>query len=890
MRLLFVTLTLWVLGFGLGLVVGPIAATGMAWSAQAAAPLEVVMQEGREGYSGVDDCLLYAPSSVADINFGHSENLNAGINRWGEHYVSLIRFDLRDLPRGAKVQRARLELYANSTMYPYRDLELAVHPLMPTNAGWIEGEGTGTRVPVAGTPCWNWLAYGVRRWAGGPGLPKPGVDFDADLAALCTVKAKTEAWVTLELPTAMVQGWIDTPESNAGLRLSSPRAAEKGDLVSAWSSQYDKDPTLRPRLVLDLVDDAGIAEGLQRMKLGWRLRAEQARLADYRDTVERQGRPERAQRRVKRVETALADVAEKLAKPLATPDAVAAIERALRAADASLARAWIQLSADLAFEHNRRAGLPQDFALGVVTSMEKVLRRDVPFLGPFGSELVLEAAGNEYEGGQVVLVPIDRDLEAVEWEVKPFDGNAAGVRVSAVPVGYVKSHTPALTTLTAPSEWWPDPLLDFLKTFDCPRGEVQPLWVSVYVPEGTQPGVYSTQVTVKAQGLAPRTVTLRLRVYGFDVPRQQHLRTVWGMSEANFSRFYADRYDEEFAWRYFSLFLAHRMAPGDLYRTKPTGEKGQDNVYHLASVEAQRRLINAGSAWWNVGYVLAPQHVVKEYKTYEDYLKACVAMLRAELDRVKTAGWPQGSYGIYFLDETSDFEALARAARVMRENFPGVPLMTTGYDRSYGVDKASPVADLLDIWVPLTPRYHEDLPRILEGRKLGKQVWWYTCVGPRGAKDLNWFVQFPAIRARLLMGAATWKYQPDGYLYYRVAGWGYNDKPITGGPYTDWLPRYHPNLPDGDGMIICAGPEGPLTTVRLENIRDGIEDYEYWWVLRDLVDRARQQGREPAEAKLLDVPEGLLKSITEYSEDPADLYGVRRQVAGAIERLSGVKR
>ena len=36
-------------------------------------------------------------------------------------------------------------------------------------------------------------------------------------------------------------------------------------------------------------------------------------------------------------------------------------------------------------------------------------------------------------------------------------------------------------------------------------------------------------------------------------------------------------------------------------------------------------------------------------------------MFQAELERVRQAGWPEGSYGIYFLDETSDFEALAKA-------------------------------------------------------------------------------------------------------------------------------------------------------------------------------------------------------------------------------------
>ena len=35
---------------------------------------------------------------------------------------------------------------------------------------------------------------------------------------------------------------------------------------------------------------------------------------------------------------------------------------------------------------------------------------------------------------------------------------------------------------------------------------------------------------------------------------------------------------------------------------------------------------------------------------------------------------------------------------------------------------------------------------------------------------------------------------------------------------------------------MCAGPDGPLSTIRLESIRDGIEDYEYYLLLRRLLE------------------------------------------------------
>ncbi len=57
-------------------------------------------------------------------------------------------------------------------------------------------------------------------------------------------------------------------------------------------------------------------------------------------------------------------------------------------------------------------------------------------------------------------------------------------------------------------------------------------------------------------------------------------------------------------------------------------------------------------------------------------------------------------------------------------------------------------------------------------------------------------------------------------------------------------------------------------------------------MLRDLVARAEAAGEAPPERALLDVPEGLLKDLRTYSEDPAVLGATRRQVAQAVESLA----
>lgn len=155
------------------------------------------------------------------------------------------------------------------------------------------------------------------------------------------------------------------------------------------------------------------------------------------------------------------------------------------------------------------------------------------------------------------------------------------------------------------------------------------------------------------------------------------------------------------------------------------------------------------------------------------------------------------------------------------------------------------------------------------------------------------FVEFPAIEGRLLMGAMTAKQRPDGFLYYEISIWN-SRHPITSGPFTDWDPRswttYH-----GDGSWTCVGPDGiPVPTVRLENFRDGLEDYAWFRILEETLraataenstDPGRKRWAEEAKAALT-VPEELVRSMTDYSRDPAKLSAWRDRIGDLIDQAA----
>jgi hypothetical protein len=81
---------------------------------------------------------------------------------------------------------------------------------------------------------------------------------------------------------------------------------------------------------------------------------------------------------------------------------------------------------------------------------------------------------------------------------------------------------------------------------------------------------------------------------------------------------------------------------------------------------------------------------------------------------------------------------------------------------------------------------------------------------------------------------------------------------------------------------------GPVASQRWEMLRDGIEDYEYFAILRRLLDR---RDKLPATDRaryehLLSVPMEISQSTTRFSIAPAPLLAHRHALARAIEELS----
>jgi len=534
--------------------------------------------------------------------------------------------------------------------------------------------------------------------------------------------------------------------------------------------------------------------------------------------------------------------------------------------------------------------LDKEYVLVPESSMVKVMPDGEAFGGRPGEPLRIAAARGEVEGGQVIIAPRGGRLREVTFEVSDLlgagDARLTGESLELAPVGYV--HTDPEVPPSYPVDrlgWFPDPILPFLRSFDVPGDRVQSLWLNVTVPRDQRAGVYRGEIRVSPANAEAQACPVHVRVFDFEVPRERSLRTAIATFESHWPRIYGERWDRDMYWRYVDFLHAHRINIDHIYR-------GHSDPPALEDV---KRMLAGGQDGWCLRYIVQPGSGGSgsgvDPAKFEEYVTEAIADSVRAYEVFKAAGAEEICY-VYFFDEVGPqhYETLKTAAARLREALPGVPLLTTARDPDYGI--ASGVSEVIDVWVPLTPSFgtEEGRAAITRARANGDEVWWYVCIGPR-RPYANLFIEYDAVEARLLMGAMTQRYQPDGFLYYATTMWGTNDHPIEDGPYTDWNPASY-RINNGDGSWFCAGPDGPLTTIRFENFRDGLEDYEYYCLLARKIQEARARGVADRRLKraeaLLEVPGELVTSLTEYTRDPGVLERQRLKLAEAIEGLAGL--
>lgn len=257
-------------------------------------------------------------------------------------------------------------------------------------------------------------------------------------------------------------------------------------------------------------------------------------------------------------------------------------------------------------------------------------------------------------------------------------------------------------------------------------------------------------------------------------------------------------------------------------------------------------------------------------------------------------GWLDKAY-VYWFDEPEP-----RDYEFVREGMQEIKLAGPLIQRMLTEEPNPALFGAVDIWCPGLDNMDPEICR--ERQEAGEKIWWYVCTGPKTPYP-GLFIDHPAVDMRVWLWM-SWKWNVQGVLVWTSNYWtsycAYPDQPQN--PWEDpmgyvsgyGLPAGHIGYwGNGDGRFLYPPNKdinehrepfvaGPVNSIRWEMLREGMEDFEYFALLDKLT--ATRPGTE--HARLLEVPESVAKSKTEFSLDPRPMHQHREAMARAIEALS----
>ena len=510
------------------------------------------------------------------------------------------------------------------------------------------------------------------------------------------------------------------------------------------------------------------------------------------------------------------------------------------------------------------------FAVWTADSMSKV----TPCTYPTKEELAAPAAirltlaRNERESAQIcVTCGAKCEWKSATLEL-PTLKNARGVPLKGSfkweRVGYlprIPGHASHPFAPEPDEKWIPDPLLP-AAPFRVRAGATQGTWLTVFAAPDATPGVYAGRVKVCGDGGAQTFVPVTVTVGETTLPKTFSTWNSYSVMDGFTRLQYPDRFKEmkRASW---DMMLDHRLSPDDISRfTLPdiddllyARERGM-NLFNILNIVPEPKDPNTPIVYTTTAKILFSDWF---YPSFRDRVVPFVAKL-------KEHGLEKMAY-IYGFDEQEKefYPAIDMFWRNLKRDAPGIPLMSTSRayrDIANGVTNLPPSVRSGDWFCPLTANWKPSLSEEL--KKEGKKVWWYTCCGP-GYPYANFAsLEFPPIEGRLI-GWMTHLYRADGFLFWVVNFWTRkNSRLDESDTYLEWNSAIG-NSQHGDGVLMYPGKEHILASIRLANVRDGIEDGE---LLKILADGGKPDVADAACRK-------LIKDLKNFSRDPAALRAAR---------------
>jgi hypothetical protein len=356
------------------------------------------------------------------------------------------------------------------------------------------------------------------------------------------------------------------------------------------------------------------------------------------------------------------------------------------------------------------------------------------------------------------------------------------------------------------------------------------IWVDVKVPSTASAGVYTGSLTLTCSDFSKVAMPVTLTVWNFTLPDGPTSGSNFG-TYGNITAFYGPskgttaynaierRYAEETA--------RHRINPPIPIRFFPEGDSNGNLKVNSAIQDSLNQFITQNHLTsFQIPFESVPPGDLQAnyFYNYTNYMKS--------------NGWLEGAY-YWPIDEPNTFDAYQYITIHTTHQYTGTPnVRTMVTEQPYTQNFTWPdISGSVDIWSQLIPYIDEGT--VNQQIAKGKKVWSYTTL-TQFASSIHpqystvkskispfWQIDRPLTNYRVPLWI-NYRYHITGLLYYTMMT---SDLPD---PWTN--PRDNVNTGyNGEGMLYYPGTpcgfQGPVSSIRLKNIRDGMEDYEYMILL-----------------------------------------------------------
>ena len=514
------------------------------------------------------------------------------------------------------------------------------------------------------------------------------------------------------------------------------------------------------------------------------------------------------------------------------------------------------------------------YELWTTPPSERVFR-DQALPSDSASGVKVYAAQNEIEPFLVVVRPASSGSLTVS--IGDF-GSGIGAEIHEVRTVNVTTPSDHLGR-TGPN---PDPLwpLSNPGSTAVTAGENTAFWFSLRIPAGTLPGNYTASVSIG--GVA---VPVTLHVFAFAVPEALHVKSQMNLSHQAILDKYGVTGTGTAYWTYVDAIkqymIDHRLTPKSVlwsgglttngaapYIAYDCGTHTLSDPYGIWGFEdpAERYLAGTGlmggqfASPFNGGTgfpsLMAatfrnndasadqrPDSFCGQTRTASDwytannpsspYNLAWFTYVAEIEDYLGSLGHLDEAY-YYFANEPqdqADYDAVAWYSRHLAGAAPGLKLMVSEEPKPAIFEHADYVGDgQIDVWLPVLNAYD---PEVSHDRQLahGEATWIYFLYGTRPPFFNPITLDHPGVESKLT-GWFLWKHRVEGIAYYAMNDWSLNPwtTPSNGDQNGDLFLLYPPSVTN---TPIAYGSNGHrfVPSIRLELMRDGLEDYEYLYVL-----------------------------------------------------------